>query len=265
MNPTLSNLQGESSGAEWCLRMLGVGSSAAVELGSSSAVLECDAKPVLMIDCGTEALTRYLDIYGQPPEALFITHAHLDHIGGMERLFFQLYFDPERRGRCRLFLPAALIPILQSRLADYPSVLAEGGANFWDAFAVVPVSQGFWHRGLHFDVFAARHHAPNTAFGLALRGSFVFTGDTRPIPEILQTYEQELLLHDCGLQGNPSHTGLDDVLREYPRDWDMRLRLYHYGSEAAAEAMRATGFHVLRRDEQIALAAPSAHAERATA
>lgn len=246
----------------WCLRMLGVGSSAAVELGSAAAVLERDGTPLLMIDCGTEALTRYLQTYGQAPEAVYLTHAHLDHVGGMERLFFQVYFDPARRGHCRLYLPAALVPILQSRLADYPGVLAEGGANFWDAFSVVPVSQGFWHAGLHFDVFPVRHHAVNSAFGLALRGSFVFTGDTRPIPELLRNYLNELVLHDCGLQGNPSHTGLDDVLREYPRDWDERLRLYHYGSEAAGEAMRATGFHVLRRDEVIALLPPDLRADR---
>ena len=71
----------------------------------------------------------------------------------------------------------------------------------------------FWHDGLRFDVFAVRHHAANTAFGLALRGSFVYTGDTRPIPEVLEHYGTGavLIAHDCGLVGNPSHTGLDDL------------------------------------------------------
>ncbi|ODU48128.1 MBL fold metallo-hydrolase [uncultured Aquimonas sp.] len=241
----------------WALRFLGVGSSAAVELGSASAVLEHDGRPLLMIDCGGEALTAYLKHYGEPPLALFITHAHLDHIGGMERLFFALYFDEARRGRCRLYVPATVVPLLQARLADYPGVLAEGGANWWDAFQLIPVSRGFWHAGRQFEVFPCRHHAPDTAFGLALRGSFVYSGDTRPIPEQLARYPEETLAHDCGLRGNPSHTGLDDIEREYPQAWRERLALYHYGSAADGEAMRARGYRVLAPGERLAVAAPA--------
>lgn len=246
-----------SSESTWALRFLGVGSSAAVELGSASAVLEHTGAPLLMIDCGGEALTAYLQHYGEPPLALFITHAHLDHIGGMERLFFRLYFDEARRGRCRLYVPASVVPLLQARLADYPGVLAEGGANWWDAFQLIPVSRGFWHGGRQFEVFPCRHHAPDSAFGLALRGSFVYTGDTRPIPEQLSRYPDETLAHDCGLRGNPSHTGLDDIEREYPQAWRERLALYHYGSAADGEAMRARGYRVLAPGERLALCPPS--------
>jgi hypothetical protein len=247
-----------SADGAWALRFLGVGSSAAVELGSASAVLEHGDAPLLMIDCGGEALSAYLSHYGEPPLALFITHAHLDHIGGMERLFFRLYFDEARRGRCRLYVPAPVVPLLQARLADYPGVLAEGGANWWDAFQLIPVSRGFWHAGRQFEVFPCRHHAPDTAFGLALRGSFVYSGDTRPIPEQLARYPIETIAHDCGLQGNPSHTGLDDIEREYPRAWHERMALYHYGSAADGEAMRARGFRVLDPGERLLLPVPAA-------
>jgi len=39
----------------------------------------------------------------------------------------------------------------------------------------------------------------------------------RPIPEVLRQYAQtgELIAHDCGLTGNPSHSGIDDLEREY--------------------------------------------------
>ena len=68
------------------LRFLGVGSAQAVELGSAAAVLERDGQPLLLIDCGPEALTAYLDRYGALPPAIYITHAHMDHVGYLPAL-----------------------------------------------------------------------------------------------------------------------------------------------------------------------------------
>ena len=242
------------------LRFLGVGAALATELGSASAVLERDGEPLLLIDCGQEALTAYLARYGEPPAALYLTHVHLDHVAGMERLFVKSYFDAERRGRTRLYVPAPLVPLLQGRIADYPGVLAEGGANYWDAFQLVPHSRGFWHQGLWFEVFPTRHHAPGTSFGVRLQGAFAYTGDTRPIPEVLATVASagELVAHDCGLVGNPSHTGLDDLEREYPAELRGRMLLYHYGSAAHGEQLAARGYRIATPGAAFALAAPDA-------
>lgn len=243
----------------WSLQFLGVGnSSSAVELGSASAVIEQGGEPRLMIDCGQEALTAYVARYGAMPDAVFVTHVHMDHVAGLERLFFATYFDPARRGRVRLYVPVGVLPHLQARLADYPGVVAEGDANWWDAFQLVPVSRGFWHRGQWYDVFPVRHHLPDTAFGLRLPGSLAWTGDTRPIPEMLAKFAGagEIVAHDCALHGNPSHSGLDDLEREYPPGLMARCVLYHYASLADAEAMRARGHRVAAPGERLALADP---------
>ena len=243
----------------WQLHFLGVGSADAVALGASAAVLERDGRPLLLIDCGPDTLDRYFASYAAPPPALFITHTHMDHVAGMERLFGKLWFDQRWRGHTKVFVAARLMPWLQMRVADYPGTLAEGGVNFWEAFQLLPCTRGFWLDGLWFDVFPTRHHMPGTSFGLALAGSFVYTGDTRPIPELLATYADgaECIAHDCGLLANPSHTGVDDLPREYSPALRSRLLLYHYASAADGAALAAHGYRVATADERIALHEPT--------
>jgi ribonuclease BN (tRNA processing enzyme) len=244
----------------WNLRLLGVGNSqAAATLGSASAVLEHDGEPLLMIDCGQEALSAYVEHYGRYPDAIFVTHVHMDHVAGLERLFYKTYFDPQMRGKVRLYVPIGVLPYLHKRLAEYPGAVAEGGANWWDAFHAVPVSDGFWHRGRHYEVFPVRHHLPDTAFGVRLRGSMVWTGDTRPIPEMLALRADagEVIAHDCALHGNPSHAGIDDLQREYPPALLARCLLYHYESHDAREALRARGMRVAEAGAVVELPPPT--------
>lgn len=228
------------------LRFLGVGNANARSLGSSAAVLESEGGPLLLIDCGSDTLHAYLARYGELPEALFITHAHLDHVCGLEGLFYRLATirpSPQTQPP-RLFVPVSLVPVLQRRLADYPNLLAEGGCNFWDVFRLIPVAEGFWHRGLAFDCFPSRHHDWLSAFGLALKGRFLYTGDTRPIPEVINRYasQGEPIFHDCALSANPSHTGLADIRAQYKEEQWRRMVFYHYESEAAGREIAAQGF-----------------------
>lgn len=250
--------QHATGGAIWSLHVLGTGAASAVDLGASGAVLERDGRPELLIDCGPGTLEHFLRSYDALPPAVFITHAHMDHVAGLERLFHAAWFNPAQRGRIKVFVHAGLMPVLQARVADYPGAVAEGGANFWEGFRLVAVSRGFWLNDLWYDVFATRHHVPGTSFGVALRGCFAWTGDTRPIPETLAAVTDPgmLVAHDCTLTGNPSHTGVDDIEREYPPDLRERLLLYHYDSEADAVAMRQRGFKVAVPDTHYPLRAP---------
>jgi phosphoribosyl 1,2-cyclic phosphodiesterase len=253
----------------WALRFHGVGNASAVELGSAMATIERHGRPWLTIDCGAEGLTAYLAHYGEAPRALFITHTHLDHVAGFERLFVDAMFGDDMSadgmsggcaGLTRLYVPAHLVPLLHQRVGDYPNVLAEGGANFWDAFQVIPVGDAFWHDGVRLEVFETRHHWPRSAYGLRLRGSMVWTGDTRPIPEVLAKAADagETVAHDCALRGNPSHSGIEDLEREYPDELLARCVLYHYVGVAEGQALKARGYRVADPGECLALAEPTA-------
>jgi ribonuclease BN (tRNA processing enzyme) len=246
--------------AEFGLRFLGVGNSHAIGLGSSSAVLEAGGRPWLLIDCGPDTVVAYLDAYRKLPEAIFITHPHLDHIGGLENLFYRLATDDSGLTPPRLYIPVPLLAVLQRRLADYPNLLAEGGCNFWDVFQLVPVSERFWHRDMVFSVFPVRHHEYLAAFGLALEGRFLYTGDTRPIPETLSRYASrgERIFHDCATARNPSHTCVQEIRQEYTQEQWGRMVFYHYESESAGRLLESQGFRIARRGVYFDLSGPCA-------
>ncbi len=223
------------------LEFLGVGGSNA---DSPAAVLTIDDKR-LLIDCGFGTLARFRQRFQELPEAIYITHCHLDHIGDLESLFYALL---GRDLRPTVFAASSIVELLHRRLAIPQTQLAEGGRNFWDHFCLTPIDQGFWFADHWFDLLPARHHQSGFCHGLRLAGRFIFTGDTKPIPEVLAQLGSgcETVFHDAQLGlGNPSHSGLSELRVQYPASLLRRLYLYHYGSSGEGAALRRAGFNAV--------------------
>lgn len=226
-----------------CLEFIGAGGAHSEDLGNACALLRSELDPILLIDFGSEAFFAAKKRLPEIP-AIFITHCHLDHIGGLERLFFDRAFTD--CSPVKLYIPAQLIPRIQEILANAGTQVAEGGMNFWDAFHLIPVGRHFYHQGMRFEVFPVRHHFPDEAFGLALPGKFVFTGDTRPIPEQLVKYAArgEVIFHDASITSNPSHSGIEDLERDYKHHNLLdRLVLYHFNSDEQRREASNAGWH----------------------
>lgn len=224
------------------LEFLGSGGAHSHDLGNSSALVHLNDRSTLLIDFGPETFFTAKE-RGLVLEAIFITHAHLDHIGGLERLFFRLAFSDA--GLVKLFVPVSLVARLHQVLAMSGSQVAEGGRHFWDCFHLIPVGDHFYHGGYRFDVFPVRHHFPGEAFGLCLPGHFLYTGDTRPIPEQIVAHggRGEIIFHDATLSSNPSHSGVDDIVREYAHhDVLNRMVLYHFANEDERKTIEGMGW-----------------------
>ena len=242
------------------MSFLGVGNASAVELGNSSCVLEANDQPILMIDCGPTSLVRFKERYAQEvPPNLFITHLHMDHVGGLEALFFKLFLSQAGGPPLKIFVPTYLITALHQKFANATHSVAEGGVNWWDVFHLIPVEESFWLMDSLFKVFPVRHFAYRSAFGLCLPGSFVYTGDTRPIPEILSTYaaENEIIFHDADITPSPAHSGVDELLEFYTDEQRSRIYIYHYASESAAKEIKQRGFKVVQPGATIRLNSPA--------
>lgn len=85
------------------LRFVGVGSAfAGPELGQSNMVIEAESGKLLLIDCGQRSQDMLQDQYGTEDDpsailaidAVYLTHQHADHIGGLEWLALCTYFNP---------------------------------------------------------------------------------------------------------------------------------------------------------------------------
>ncbi len=236
----------------WQINFLGVACGGT--LGSSSAVLLQENQPLLLIDCGPNTLERYIETYQALPSAVYISHLHIDHIGDLETLFYKACFA-ELDKPIKLFISAQLVPQLTLRIGNYPGQLAEGGANFWDVLQLVPVIDGFWWQNLYFKIYPTRHHQPNSSFALHLPGLFFYSGDTRPIPEILHHYccHGETIFHDCGIESNPSHSSAEELLKEYQTTVISRIYAYHYHNLQQAELLKQFGLNVAEPNTPVTL------------
>lgn len=249
------------------VRFLGVGDASQNALGHAAIVIEqivsqslsgSNTIQRLLVDCGPGVLNTFLETYQCLPDAVFITHCHLDHIADFEKLFIKSWFsgsdksNPDSLVKPRhipkVFVPADIIPLLHQRVGSYPSALAEGGVNFWEAFQLIPVSDSFEFYDLMYKVFPVRHHGEGSAYSLYLPDTFFYSGDTRPIPDLL-TYkvsDATCIFHDCSVVGNPSHTGIEDIFREYPPELIERLYIYHYNNSEQESEFLSRGLRVVK-------------------
>lgn len=237
------------------ITFLGVGSAfTTAEYYQSNLLITSESGKKMLIDCGSDArfsLGEWREKTGVSSveiDAVYFSHLHADHIGGLEWLAFSTYFNPQSP-KPKLFgvkeiydkvwdhaLRSGLEYISDQvmTLSDYfePHVLSAEESFIWENIRFTPL------RMLH--VLNSVH--PLYSFGLIIEAlgtdrSFLFTTDTVFDPglvDYLEKWEPKVnaIFQDCETLPfrTEVHAHYDD-LRTLPDAIRKKMWLYHFNNK----------------------------------
>jgi ribonuclease BN (tRNA processing enzyme) len=225
------------------LAFTGVGGAfASPEQYQTNAVMIAD-DGCLLIDCGSDARHALAEQGIKLPDikAVYISHLHADHVGGMEWLAFCTYFNPNLE-RPQLFADAALMGTMwfNSLRGGLDSI--EGKVmDLTDYFDCVPVypNGSFTWRGATFETIQTVHVMAGRkivhSYGLMITTptglKIFYTSDTQFCPSQIYSFYRDAnwIFQDCETTPFKSnvHSHLDDLLTLEDQIRG-KMRLMHY-------------------------------------
>jgi len=266
---------------EYKLKFLGTGSAfcdhrhnwqtnAILQCGKLSSTLKGELKNML-IDCGSD-IRHPLDNYKlsyKDIDAVYLTHMHGDHVGGMEWLGFGSYFDPAATAP-ELFISKKWIETLWSdvlkggmssiqnklmTLNNYFNVTAveKNGSFEWEGLTFYPVQTVHYMNG--FEI------VPSYGLKWKIGNTRIFyTGDTQYAPaQIMDFYqESDVIFHDC--ETSPFKSGVHAHITELAtlsKEIKAKMWLMHYQDNISSnfdvenkEIQKAGFMGFVKRDQE---------------
>jgi ribonuclease BN (tRNA processing enzyme) len=249
---------------EWGMKLTFAGTGSAfcmaAENFQSNMVLETtpsdnEQPHRLLIDCGSDARHSLRNLGYMPNDfdAVYVSHLHSDHIGGLEWMALANYFVFDGH-RTKLFAAHELLdPLWEHCLRGGLETSDHGNSQLSSYFDVVPLfaENGFDWKGLHMDVVPVAHIVTdeNTMFSYGLFGhgkkqSFFLTTDAIFNPDAhMPLYRKaDVIFQDCEL--GPRHSGVHAHYNELvtlPDEIKAKMWLYHYQAYDKPDAV-ADGF-----------------------
>lgn len=240
------------------MRLMFLGVSSALTAGyknfNSNMLLTSKSGKNLLIDCGYdikhslhEQKMSHKDI-----DAVYISHLHADHVGGLEWLGFN-----------KLFIDKAIPTLFISHLIKdklWDNVLSGGmsslenqNASLSTFFNVNPIIKNkFIWESINFKLIKVRHAYNNNhelpCFGLFIEiedQKIFITTDTRFCPDILMPIfeKADLIFHDCETSTHKSsqHARYNE-LKELPPSIKSKMWLYDYEQNSSLPNASNDGF-----------------------
>ncbi len=232
------------------IKFIGVGSAFTTsEYYQSNMMIVAGSGRKMLLDCGSDARFALGECHihnwnlSQQIDAVYISHLHADHIGGMEWLAFNTYFCPERVP-LKLFMEKRLMDDMWNHSLKGGLGRIEGKRmNLFDYFDCRPLSDGdsFLWEGIRFELVQMPHviidPKGHNSFGLLIKevadeGPTVFiTMDTQFQPALISRIGKKVavIFHDCETTPFKSiiHTHYDDLCT-LPMSLKKKMWLYHY-------------------------------------
>jgi len=174
-------------GVEEVLRLVVLGNSGAYPgpRGACSGYLVVEGDTRLLLDCGPGVMANvqtHLSI--EDLSAVFISHMHPDHFMDLVPLRYAYVYGKHRRSRP---LPVYLPPGGDEMWERIGAVFDETDGAFSAPYALSEYKEGRSCRvgALNVRVSPLPHHVPGYGFEVRGGGKFVYSGDTRPCPELV--------------------------------------------------------------------------------
>lgn len=241
-------------------RVTFLGTAAALPTGDRGntmlAVTGAPGEPGLLIDCG-DGVYRALVRAELGPDAigdLFITHAHIDHVGGLPSLLESFRLSGRKRPLRIHAIPEAL-DIARKLLDTFAFELTLDSWPYTVSLTAVEEDSALTFLGVAARIYRMTHSIPSAGLRLDLpTGALAYTCDTEPNPNIIPLGQNaRLLITECTtLQQNVSMARLSKHMTalECGQQADAcaaeSLALVHLGvaggwsvAQAAAEAAQA--------------------------
>lgn len=228
------------------LQFIGTGSAFTVGGNYHSNMLfEADNGKKLLIDCGSDARHALyeLGMTQNDIDAVYISHLHADHIGGLEWLAFTTMFSPRGARKMPLICHKSLLKPLWNALSGGLCSLEDQDSGLETYFELQPISEEgcFTWQNVPFSIFQTVHQISNKivqpSYGLETvvnRKKVLLTTDTKfphAVDDSLRKkYETaDIIFHDC--ETSPIKSSVHAHYNELSTlPWEIRKKmwLYHY-------------------------------------
>lgn len=230
------------------LIFLGSGSASVVGCDNyqSNMVFETNDKR-LLIDCGTDIRFSLFDqgLSHQAVQAVFLSHLHSDHVGGVEWLAFKSKFESATSKKPDLFISKTMVDalwnnVLSGGLSSLQGVDASL-STYFDVHAISEDSRQFQWEGMKFNLIKTLHCMSGSeampSYGIFVntgKQKVLITGDTQFSPETFKKYYQEadIIFHDTETSSHTTgvHARYEDLCT-LPAEIKKKMWLYHCNGE----------------------------------